>query len=177
MNCTLKKWNMLDTRDLSVVLSNKKIQDNLRDGLPSPYTDGDGRNFISSILSSNENDTFAFAIMIDNNVKLYNIYYISIYNIISFMTNPPMLLFLVIIPTLFYHRRFYFSVRFSPITNISDNLSNLLVIKKSILKIVYFFQIVDKIDSNLYISFTFLNALNLKILITIQCFDSDCVKN
>lgn len=47
-------------------LSNKKVQDNLRDGLPYPYTEQDGRDFISAMLSADENETFAFAITVDN---------------------------------------------------------------------------------------------------------------
>lgn len=48
------------------MLSNKKIQDNLRDGLPYPYTEQDGKEFISAMLSADENETFAFAITVDN---------------------------------------------------------------------------------------------------------------
>lgn len=68
MICTLKKWEISDAKDLASVLASKKIHDNLRDGLPFPYTERDGRDFISSILSSNEKDTFAFAIVADNRV-------------------------------------------------------------------------------------------------------------
>ena len=56
---------MSDARDLAAALSNKKIQDNLRDGLPYPYTEHDGTEFISAMLSANENDTFAFAITVN----------------------------------------------------------------------------------------------------------------
>ena len=44
----------------------KKVQDNLRDGLPYPYTEQDGKDFISAMLSADENETFAFAITVDN---------------------------------------------------------------------------------------------------------------
>ena len=59
---------MSDARDLATALSNKKIQDNLRDGLPYPYTEKDGKEFISTMLASNENDTFAFAITVNGKV-------------------------------------------------------------------------------------------------------------
>ena len=49
-------------------MSNKKIQDNLRDGLPYPYSEQDGIDFISSMLSANEDETFAFAITLDDKV-------------------------------------------------------------------------------------------------------------
>lgn len=39
-----------------------KIQDNLRDGLPYPYTEQDGVDYISAMLSADENETFAITI-------------------------------------------------------------------------------------------------------------------
>lgn len=66
MKCRIRKWKLSDARDLAVALSNKKVQDNLRDGLPYPYTEQDGRDFISAMLSANENETFSFAIIVDN---------------------------------------------------------------------------------------------------------------
>ena len=65
MNCKIRRWELSDARDLAAALSNKKIQDNLRDGLPYPYTEHDGKEFISAMLSANENDTFAFAITVN----------------------------------------------------------------------------------------------------------------
>ena len=66
MNCKIRKWKLTDAKDIAVALSNKKIQDNLRDGLPYPYTEQDGIDFISSMLSANEDETFAFAITLDD---------------------------------------------------------------------------------------------------------------
>lgn len=68
MNCILKKWDLSDAKDLVKILSDKRILDNLRDGIPFPYTLQDGKEFIASILQANENNTFAFAITIDNKV-------------------------------------------------------------------------------------------------------------
>lgn len=68
MNCKIKKWELTDAGDLARVLSNTKVQDNLRDGLPYPYTEKDGTDYISSMLSADENETFAFAIVSDNKV-------------------------------------------------------------------------------------------------------------
>ncbi|MFQ6791467.1 MAG: GNAT family N-acetyltransferase [Thomasclavelia sp.] len=68
MNCVLKKWDLSDAKDLVKILSDKRILDNLRDGIPYPYTLQDGKEFITSILQANENNTFAFAITIDNKV-------------------------------------------------------------------------------------------------------------
>ena len=68
MNCKIIRWELSDARDLATALSNKKIQDNLRDGLPYPYTEQDGKEFISAMLAANENDTFAFAITVNGKV-------------------------------------------------------------------------------------------------------------
>ncbi len=68
MICKIRKWKLSDAKDLAVALSNKKIQDNLRDGLPYPYTEKDGLDYISAMLSANEDDTFAFAVTADNKV-------------------------------------------------------------------------------------------------------------
>lgn len=68
MKCRIRKWKLSDTKDLTAALSNKKVQDNLRDGLPYPYTEQDGKEFISAMLSADENETFAFAITVDDMV-------------------------------------------------------------------------------------------------------------
>ena len=68
MKCRIRKWELSDAKDLATALSNKKVQDNLRDGLPYPYTEQDGKEFISAMLSADENETFAFAIMVDDKV-------------------------------------------------------------------------------------------------------------
>lgn len=65
MKCKIRKWKLSDAKDLAIAFSNKKIQDNLRDGLPYPYTEQDGADYISAMLSADENETFAFAITVD----------------------------------------------------------------------------------------------------------------
>ena len=35
-NCILRKWRLSDAEDLASALNNKKIPNNLRDGLPFP---------------------------------------------------------------------------------------------------------------------------------------------
>ena len=42
MICKIRKWDLADAADLAAALSNRKVQDNLRDGLPYPYTEQDG---------------------------------------------------------------------------------------------------------------------------------------
>lgn len=39
MICAIRKWALTDAGDLAAALSNKKVQDNLRDGLPYPCTE------------------------------------------------------------------------------------------------------------------------------------------
>lgn len=68
MNCKIRKWRITDAKELAAAISNKKVQDNLRDGLPYPYTEEDGREYINQMLSADENNTFAFAITVDDKV-------------------------------------------------------------------------------------------------------------
>ena len=68
MICKIRKWQLSDAAGLAAALSNKKVQNNLRDGLPYPYTEQDGEEYISAMLSSDEKETFAFAITADNKV-------------------------------------------------------------------------------------------------------------
>ena len=65
MDCTIRKWRLSDAGDLAAAVSNEKVLDNLRDGLPFPYTEQDGAEYISAMLAADENETFAFAISVD----------------------------------------------------------------------------------------------------------------
>lgn len=73
MKIQIRKWEPADAKALAFALSNKKVQDNLRDGLPYPYTEQDGKDFISAMLAADENDTFAFATTVDGKVAGSNI--------------------------------------------------------------------------------------------------------
>ena len=53
---------MEDARDLANALNNKNILNNLRDGLPYPYTEKDAKEYIMAMLESSADKTFAFAI-------------------------------------------------------------------------------------------------------------------
>lgn len=66
MNFTLRKWRLSDAKDLAAALNNEKILNNLRDGLPFPYTEQDGAEYISAMLAADENDCFAYAITVDD---------------------------------------------------------------------------------------------------------------
>lgn len=62
MECILREWKLEDAVALAEMLNNKNILDNLRDGLPYPYTQKDAEEYISSMLSADKTKTFAFAI-------------------------------------------------------------------------------------------------------------------
>lgn len=66
MNIKIRSWKIEDVEVLAKATNNKKIQDNLRDGLPFPYTISDAKDFISSMLTADRNNTFAWAITIDD---------------------------------------------------------------------------------------------------------------
>ncbi len=65
MNVKIRKWSIADAKNLAAALSNKKVLENLRDGLPYPYTERDAEDYINTMLSSDPNSTFAYAIDID----------------------------------------------------------------------------------------------------------------
>ena len=65
MQVSIRKWKKSDAASLADALSNRKVLNNLRDGLPYPYTEKDALDYIIFILSSDPNDTFAYAIDID----------------------------------------------------------------------------------------------------------------
>lgn len=65
MKISVREWRKSDATSLAAALSNKKILDNLRDGPPYPYTEKDAEEYISSVLNSDPNDTFAYAIEVD----------------------------------------------------------------------------------------------------------------
>ncbi|EOH77695.1 MULTISPECIES: GNAT family N-acetyltransferase [Enterococcus] len=73
MDKIIRKWRLEDAKDLAGMLSNKKIQDNLRDGLPYPYTEKDAQAFIQDMLAADSTKTFAFAIINDENKAIGSI--------------------------------------------------------------------------------------------------------
>lgn len=62
MECTLREWRPEDKTALAALLNNRKIPDNLRDGLPYPYTESDAGEFIAAMRAADKTKTFAFAI-------------------------------------------------------------------------------------------------------------------
>lgn len=66
MKLELRQWKSDYAKELTEIINSKKIQDNLRDGIPYPYTKTDAEFFINDILNADKNTTFAFAIFADN---------------------------------------------------------------------------------------------------------------
>lgn len=62
MHLTIRKWRIDDKSDLAIILNNPKVLNNLRDGLPYPYTENDAEDFIRAMLSADKNTTFSFVI-------------------------------------------------------------------------------------------------------------------
>ena len=65
-NMAIREWNISDAESLSEMLNNKKILNNLRDGLPYPYTEKDAKEYIEAMRSADKNKTFAFAITVED---------------------------------------------------------------------------------------------------------------
>ena len=68
MDCKIRKWQREDAKSLSELLNNKKILDNLRDGLPYPYTENDALDYINAMLNADKYSVFAFAIEFEGEV-------------------------------------------------------------------------------------------------------------
>lgn len=66
MNIRLRDWNMEDVTDLVTCINNKKISDNLSDGVPHPYTIKDAEIFIKSNLCADRKKQLSKAITMNN---------------------------------------------------------------------------------------------------------------
>lgn len=51
MECILREWREADAKELACIMNNKNIQDNLRDGIPYPYTQQDAAAFIEKMMT------------------------------------------------------------------------------------------------------------------------------
>lgn len=68
MECKIREWRIEDAARLAEMLNNRNILNNLRDGLPYPYTEKDAEEYIASMLAADKTKTFAFAITVDDTV-------------------------------------------------------------------------------------------------------------
>lgn len=66
MDCKIRSWRMEDAQNLADAISNTKIQNNLRDGLPYPYTVSDAEAYIASMLEADPGSNYAWAITADD---------------------------------------------------------------------------------------------------------------
>jgi len=66
MKIGIRLWKMADSQDLAKAINNKIIQDNLRDGLPFPYSASDAEAFITEMLEADPNIVYARAITVDD---------------------------------------------------------------------------------------------------------------
>lgn len=64
----IREWRTEDAKSLAVIADSKKVQDNLRDGLPYPYTEADALWYINSCIAADKSDNFCFAIVNNNEV-------------------------------------------------------------------------------------------------------------
>lgn len=66
MTCSIRPWRLEDAPRLAAAINNPHVQDNLRDGLPYPYTQADAEDFIRAMQQADPNTTFAFAITVED---------------------------------------------------------------------------------------------------------------
>lgn len=59
----ISQWKIEYANDLALALNNRKVLDNLRDGLPYPYMVQDAKDFITAMQNADKNSVFAFAIV------------------------------------------------------------------------------------------------------------------
>ena len=65
MEVKIRAWRFEDAADLAEAISNKKVQDNLRDGIPYPYTVVHAEAFIYSVQIAEKDSQYCWAITAD----------------------------------------------------------------------------------------------------------------
>jgi RimJ/RimL family protein N-acetyltransferase len=68
MQVSIRSWKTEDVPDLAETINNKKVQDNLRDGIPYPYTEKDAEEFIITTLAAKKDSQYSFAITYDSKI-------------------------------------------------------------------------------------------------------------
>lgn len=66
MKCEIRSWIISDAVQLAKAMNNKKVQVNLRDGIPFPYTIKDAEDYINSAINADKNSRYSFAITVNN---------------------------------------------------------------------------------------------------------------
>ena len=65
MKTVLREWRKDDAQVLVGIIRNKKVQDNLRDGIPYPYRKEDADIFIKEMITPVSGQIYPFAITVD----------------------------------------------------------------------------------------------------------------
>jgi len=65
MKIDIRPWKIEDAPSIAKTLNNKKVQDNLRDGIPFPYSVSDAEEYIEKTLNADINTTYMWAITVD----------------------------------------------------------------------------------------------------------------
>lgn len=66
MEIKLRPWRMADAKNLAAAINNRKVQDNLRDGLPYPYKVEDAKAYISAQRKVKKGSQYPWAITVDD---------------------------------------------------------------------------------------------------------------
>lgn len=69
MEYRLRKWDIRDADALCAIISNKRVQNNLRDGIPYPYTKADAEFFITEMQQADPACICAFATTVDGEYR------------------------------------------------------------------------------------------------------------
>jgi [ribosomal protein S5]-alanine N-acetyltransferase len=65
MEACIRSWRIEDAPDLVRAINNPKVLDNLRDGIPFPYTQADAEAFIRGMLDAEQGTAYTWAIAVD----------------------------------------------------------------------------------------------------------------
>ena len=68
MIVVLRNLKIEDAADLTASINNKKVLDNLRDGIPFPYTEKDAVEFINATLAAEKTSQYVFAVTYNGKV-------------------------------------------------------------------------------------------------------------
>lgn len=73
MDISIRKWKIEDAEQLKNAINNEKILNNLRDGIPYPYTIENAKEFITETLNAPSNSQYSWAIK-NNKILDMNMY-------------------------------------------------------------------------------------------------------
>ena len=68
MRVSIRSLELEDAQSLADTINNKNVQDNLRDGIPYPYTEKDAEEFIKTTLAARKDSQYVFAITYNGKV-------------------------------------------------------------------------------------------------------------